>query len=133
MGTTDAHVRESLGKDFGLSSLQVEQTTIDKFVARHGCRPDLIKIDTEGNELRVLKGAWETVQSCRPLLIFESWSGDRDDLFQMLEEVGYRIFPLPLDPHSPARVLEYRSFLEHPGRNFIAFAAEQVSNGGGLL
>jgi len=133
MGTTDARVRESLGKDFGLSSLLVEQTTIDNFVARHGCRPDLIKIDTEGNELHILRGSRETLRSLRPLVIFESWPGGRDGLFHIFEEVGYRISPLPLQPRSPARVLENRSFFEHPGRNFIAFAAEQVAGGGGLL
>jgi FkbM family methyltransferase len=133
MGTTDAHVRESLGKDFGLCSLEVEQTTIDNFVARHGCRPDLIKIDTEGSELPVLKGSRETLGSIRPLVIFESWPEGRDGLFRMFEEVDYRISQLPLLPRLSARVLENCSFLEHPARNFIALGAEQVASGGGLL
>jgi len=133
MGTTDAHVRESLGKDFRLSSLLVEQTTLDDFVAQHNCGPDLIKIDTEGNELHILRGSRETLRSLRPLVIFESWPGSRDGLFRMFKEVGYGISPLPLRPRSPARVLENCSFLEHPGRNFIAFAAEQVAIGGRLL
>lgn len=133
MGTTDAHVRESLAEDFVLSSLQVEQTTIDKFVARHGCRPDLIKIDTEGNEIRVLKGARETVKSCRPLLIFESWPGGRDDLLEILDEMSYRVSPLPLRVDLPARVLDGREFLGHPARNFLAFPIEHLAADGGLL
>ncbi len=75
----------------------------------------------------------ETLRPLRPLVIFESWPGGRDGLFHKFEELGYRISPLPLRPCSPARVLENCSFLEHPGRNFIAFAAEQVASGGGLL
>jgi FkbM family methyltransferase len=126
MGTTDAHTSESLGIQFALSRIQVEQTTIDKFVERYGCRPDLIKIDTEGNEVRVLKGARKTLKSSRPLLIFESWPGSRPDLSVILDEMRYRILPLPLRVGLPCP-LDGREFIGHPAKNFLAFSAEHLA------
>jgi len=133
MGTTDAAVRDSLAREFPLRSIKVEQTTMDAFVARHGIHPDLIKIDTEGNEARVLRGSRQTLRSLRPLVIFESFPAARDAVMATLEAVGYRIALLPLATGSPVRVIEGSCFRQHPGRNFIAFAAEQLEDGGCLL
>ncbi|MDA1087064.1 MAG: FkbM family methyltransferase [Verrucomicrobia bacterium] len=48
------------------------QTSIDDFMRdRNVTKLDLIKIDTDGHELDVLKGATRTLESMRPLLIFE--------------------------------------------------------------
>jgi hypothetical protein len=66
------------------------------------------------------------LRSIQPLVIFESWPHGRDGLFTMFDNLGYRIAPLLLRPHSPPRQLESCSFFDHPGRNFIAFGAEQV-------
>jgi FkbM family methyltransferase len=38
-------------------SIDIETTTIDAFCARHGLRPDVVKIDVEGAELDALTGA----------------------------------------------------------------------------
>ena len=133
MGTTDAAVRDSLAGEFPLRSIKVEQTTVDAFVARHGMHPDLIKIDTEGNEARVLRGSRETLRSLRPLVIFESFPAARDAVMATLDEVGYQIALLPVATASPVNVIEGGGFREHPSRNFIAFAAEQLEDGGCLL
>jgi FkbM family methyltransferase len=79
LGSIDASLHESLARTFSLCSAEVGQTTIDTYVSGHGCSPELIKIDTEGNELRVLRGSRETLRSCRPLVIFESRPGERQD------------------------------------------------------
>jgi FkbM family methyltransferase len=48
------------------------QTSIDDFIQdRKLTKLDLIKIDTDGHELDVLKGATQTLQNLRPLIIFE--------------------------------------------------------------
>jgi len=130
MGTTDTAVRDSLARDFPLRNIQVAQTTLDAFVTTKNIQPDLIKIDTEGNEARVLRGSRETLRSFRPLVIFESWPGARDAVMATLEEVGYRIGMLPVTEGSPVSVIEGSAFREHPSRNFIAFAAEQLGNRG---
>jgi len=45
-------------------SYKVESTTIDSL----GIEPDFIKLDTEGCEMRILRGAVNTIRRCRPRL-----------------------------------------------------------------
>jgi FkbM family methyltransferase len=51
----------------------VQAITLDDFCARHDLKPRLIKIDVEGHELKVIRGAARTIATHRPLLIFEFW------------------------------------------------------------
>jgi len=57
----------------------------------------LIKIDVEGLELRVLKGALEVLrQNQLPPLLFECWSGaryqkEKEALLEFVESLGYEI------------------------------------------
>ena len=51
-------------------------------------RPAFVKIDVEGGELGVLKGADGTLRACRPVLMIEG--GDRAEIVEHLEPLGYR-------------------------------------------
>ena len=56
----------------------------------------LIKIDVEGYELEVLKGALQTLERCRPSIILELWSDDqyermRKETIEWLEEHHYKV------------------------------------------
>jgi len=54
------------------SARSVAAVTLDDYCATNGIdRVDLIKIDTDGHELRVLQGARRTVAKNRPYIIFE--------------------------------------------------------------
>ena len=68
----------------------VQIATLDSF-ALPQCR--LLKIDVEGMELAVLKGATETIQRCQPLLYLEN---DRQDkaaaLIHYLVALGYELY-----------------------------------------
>ena len=69
-----------------------------------GLAPDIIKIDTEGAELDVLRGAVETITKHQPLLLFECWQDERgqriEDLFRRVDSLGYLPKPTPWQPPS---------------------------------
>ncbi len=130
LGTIDAMVKEQISQDEKITSLRVRKTTLDHFVSQGGHRPQLIKIDTEGNEARVLRGGHETLRTCRPLIIFESWiDWDREELLGVLEGAGYRIAALPLMPHTPPTILEPDVFRTCNNTNFLALPAEELEGG----
>ena len=54
------------------SGIEVEIRTLDSY----GLAPDLIKIDVEGFEPQVLRGARQTIARHRPLIMFEALSPD---------------------------------------------------------
>lgn len=65
-------------------------------------RLDLMKIDVEGAEVRMLRGARQTIERFHPLIVFEvcpSWLAKMQtstaELFAELTNHGYRIHPLP--------------------------------------
>ncbi len=78
----------------------VMQSTLDSVVAALALdRLDFIKVDIEGWELHLLRGAKETIRRFRPRLLIElapdhlARAGDRvDDLFAFLAERDYRAF-----------------------------------------
>lgn len=53
--------------------ITVETTTVDAICKRFGVTPQFIKIDVEGNELEVFRGATETIAESRPVMAFEFW------------------------------------------------------------
>lgn len=56
----------------------------------YGYVPDLIKIDVQGYEEQVLRGALGTIESCRPMiLIEEAGLGDDEAAIRLLEKWGY--------------------------------------------
>ena len=86
-----------IGKDSG-DSVAVESVSIDNFTEEHE-KPDLIKIDVEGAEARVLKGAKSTLKRFHPKLFLEihdeaklnTFGNSSREIEQLLQEVGYYI------------------------------------------
>lgn len=75
---------------------KIDVITLDTFCALHEIIPTMIKIDTEGQELLVLKGASETIQKYHPFLLFEYSQENADqfgltarDTIELIEEWGY--------------------------------------------
>ncbi|HKO98764.1 MAG TPA: FkbM family methyltransferase [Pyrinomonadaceae bacterium] len=95
LGTTAPQTSAYLREYQNIKEITVPKITLDTFLADTGHRPDLIKIDTEGNELDVLKGARRALGEMGPTIIFESWPGYlRAELFKFLTEADYLIHNL---------------------------------------
>ncbi|MDR1776746.1 MAG: FkbM family methyltransferase [Desulfovibrio sp.] len=97
------------GKDSGLACLgepqrfhewreiSVPMDTLDRVLARKKIPSiNLIKIDTEGCELFVLKGAQETIKKHQPYVVCESWEPNTaqfgyhpDAIKEFMKELGY--------------------------------------------
>lgn len=74
----------------------VPATTIDAYVRSVGADPSVIKIDVEGHEESVLRGASETLGRCKPLLLCEMHgTASEDPVALLLAPHGYRSHPLP--------------------------------------
>lgn len=61
------------------STVKVEIRTLDSFIGKFENGVDLIKIDTEGHELKVLQGAEKIIQKFKPKLFIEI---DKNNLLQ---------------------------------------------------
>ncbi|MBF0283102.1 MAG: FkbM family methyltransferase [Magnetococcales bacterium] len=68
---------------------KVAMTFIDRFDFP---RVDLMKIDVEGMEMKVLEGAKQTIARCRPILNVEYIKSDRAALRQRIESMDYAVY-----------------------------------------
>ena len=129
-GLTQFHVNKSkpgYSRISATGEITVPVTTIDDEITG---AVDLLKIDVEGGELDVLKGAEKTLSKNRPVILFECGAesdlpnGYRKDLFNHLSAAGYQILT-PCDFVFDKRAMGYEEFLRcglYPFRafNFIA-------------
>jgi len=71
--------------------------TLDEVSAAYHFEPDIIKVDTDGFDFKVLRGARQTLKKYSPIIFFE-WgikdlirNGERStSIFEMLREYGYQ-------------------------------------------
>ncbi len=59
------------------TSIKVQMDSLDNLIPKDA-KIDLIKIDVEGGELGVLKGAKELIDRCKPVIVFEHGLGAAD-------------------------------------------------------
>ncbi|MCK4292794.1 MAG: FkbM family methyltransferase [Planctomycetes bacterium] len=77
---------------------EVPVSTVDDFLKDYGLdRVDLVKIDTEGCELLVLKGAQELIRRCHPNILLEYWEPNTkqfgyrpEEITKLLASLGYK-------------------------------------------
>ena len=92
------------------SGQDIEVTTVDAFRTRQGADcPDLIKIDVEGAELLVLKGAAETLSTCKPTIFVAVHGPDVGrDCIEFLRAFDYEPTPILGDAIEPASEYLFR-------------------------
>ena len=76
------------------STEDVITETLDSYCLRKNIKPDLLKIDVEGNELKIFNGGLQTLKKYKPKIIVEIESrhvGEQQvlDTFHFLENIGY--------------------------------------------
>lgn len=127
-GLSGLHRRELPKDSASLRTIEIRTDRLDNCLK--GIKPDFIKIDVEGAELRVLQGARDVISSCHPLIVFEHGIGGADffratpeHVFDLLDHCGMKIstigdFLAALEPLS--RDLFCRQYHERLNYYFIA-------------
>jgi FkbM family methyltransferase len=124
LGTILDSETTALGESHKMETIEVPMITLDEYAFNNNQFPDLIKIDTEGNEINVLKGATELIKTRRPLIIFESNSGKkRDPIWNYFSNAGYHVCDLPYAKDDRKQIHSAESFIARKEYNFIAVPA----------
>lgn len=120
LGAIRPRAAPALREHSELRQARVQMICLDAYLAVHGIVPDLVKIDTEGFEGAVLRGAQKTLTAHAPLVVFEANDrAERPALRALLSRLAYEVFALPVKERSLKRLGE-REFLESKGTNFMA-------------
>lgn len=125
MGSLSANYLEDLSKYNDIKRIKTNVVRLDDFVSETGIFPGIIKIDTEGFELAVIKGGRKALTASKPVVIFESnKSTEREALFNELTGLGFDIF----DIHgisSNTSPLSEKNFIDSVQVNFVSIHREQ--------
>ena len=80
---------------FDPEKLKVEHVSVvAKRLDSLNLRPDIIKIDVEGSESRVIQGGLATIEACRPIIMAESLDSEALDALRLFK---YRAVGSPAD------------------------------------
>ncbi len=102
---------ESIGAE--TRTIDVESVTVDGFCALRELRPAFMKIDVEGAESLVLKGATQVLRECRPIVILAlhpQWLPTGvapEDIRHYLEAARYDLLTLDGEPATELKLAEY--------------------------
>lgn len=90
-----SETNEYIGQDINYTNTKdIEIISIDSLNLE---RVDFVKIDVEGMEEEVLKGAQETIKTQTPILLVEHIKSDKEFLKSFFGALEYKIFPLGLN------------------------------------
>lgn len=92
------HLEAVADSDTSGDTVEIRVVTLDELCRTHGFVPDLLKIDVEGYELEVLRGAAEVLRRHQPLLFLElhptrlvELGHDPNEILDLLAHHGYRL------------------------------------------
>ncbi|HEX3510949.1 MAG TPA: FkbM family methyltransferase [Solirubrobacteraceae bacterium] len=101
--------------------IEVRVVTLDSELADSAPALAMLKVDAEGHDLDVLRGALETIARLLPVILVEIWTGGAGPL-ALVEPYGYR--PFAYDP--AARTLDEIRPGERQGGNMLLIAEAQL-------
>jgi FkbM family methyltransferase len=116
----------------------VAKTSLDAYLSRERIeRVDLVKIDTEGGEVDVFRGAHRLLSQIRPVIICEvldlvtrSWGYAAADIMKLLGTYDYEWFDIVTD----GSLAPHCTRAEYPdGRNYLAVPRERREKLVGML
>lgn len=105
---------ESAARRASVREVTVELVTLDSHIAATGQRPDFLKIDVEGAELGVLKGAHDLLAAHHPPLMVETAGEVANEVIALLHGHGYTLFRPNGRIARTRRELDVNSFCLHP-------------------
>lgn len=105
----------TFGEQVGAATktIEVESVTVDGFCAEQNARPSFIKIDVEGAESLVLRGAGRVLREFRPIIILAlhpQWlpkGTTPETILHFLDQAGYDLLTLDEQPATELKLAEY--------------------------
>ena len=97
-GTGNSYFRENTPWYSDVQPVQKSAITLDKALSSYKCNFDLIKVDTQGSELDILKGAIETLTKARYIILecsadhsanYNSGAPKEKDINEYLRSFGF--------------------------------------------
>ena len=126
LGSTEPHVIERLRSEGALESRRVEIRCLDAYAERFADKRALVKIDAEGHELAILRGAQRVLREHRPYVIFEALpENDRAGVADVFAAAGYETMLLTND--GVGSVASREEYIACESSDFLAVPRERMS------
>jgi FkbM family methyltransferase len=87
-----ANAQAAPGVQVETKPVSISTIKIDTYCEQSAYHPDFIKIDVEGHELAVLRGAEQLLSSANPPMLMVEVQADHQEIFAMLLNYKYRLF-----------------------------------------
>lgn len=97
-------------------TVSVITVTLDWLLEQGVAAPDVLKIDVEGAESCVLRGAGRVLGEARPVVLCEVYDGSRNAVTEILLNHGYRLFDWDSNPRVETRDACFNTLAIPPGR-----------------
>ena len=118
--TGDSYYKENTENHKNLTPQEVNTVTLNKLVERNSLPlPDLIKIDTQGSEIDILKGANKILENCKLIYLecpiiakFNQNNLNILDYLKFVESIGFV-------PHDINQMIYYHGYFTHLDLVFI--------------